>query len=268
MGNDKLDQLRELVGSKGSLLIAFSGGVDSAVVAKVARNILGERAVAVIIDSETLPRCELEDARRIASEIDIELREIRSSSLSNLVFTSNPVDRCYHCRKEEMGEMRREARSLDIENVADGVNADDYNEHRPGIRAADEANTFHPLAESGITKNDVREIARELGITIWNKPSNACLSSRIPYGERITAEKLERIEKGEAFLRSMDHETSRVRSHGDIARIEVAPEKIAQFLEDGFREKVTKKFKEIGFSYVTLDMEGFRSGSMDEVLER
>jgi len=225
MGNDKLDQLRELIGSKGSLLIAFSGGVDSAVVAKAARDVLGERAVAVIIDSETLPRCELEDARRIADEIDIELREIRSSSLSNLVFTSNPADRCYHCRKEEMSVLRRVACSLDMEHVADGVNADDHNEHRPGIRAADEANTFHPLAEAGISKKDVRDIARELGISIWNKPSTACLSSRIPYGERITAEKLVRIEKGEAFLRSMGHEMSRVRSHGNIARIEVAPER-------------------------------------------
>jgi len=264
---NKLDQLKELMASRKSVLVSFSGGLDSALVAMIAYEELGDKALALTLDSETLARSELQDAQRIAAEIGIKHLIVKSSALENNKFTENPTDRCYHCKREEVELLKKVAQQEQIKCIADGLNTSDFNEHRPGIRATKEAGIWHPLVEANLSKTDVRAVAREIGLSIWAKPSTACLSSRIPYGEKITGEKLTRIELAEDYLRSLGFKQLRVRSHGSIARIEVESDKIKRFMENEIREIIFDKFKRIGFQYVTLDIKGYRTGSMDEVLE-
>lgn len=264
--DERLKELKGEMKKKGNILVALSGGVDSSVIAKIAYDSLGDNALAVVADSETLPRAELKEAKRVAHEIGIPLKVISFSELDCKDFVENPPNRCYHCRKELSRELKKVAESMDIGTIADGINSSDFGEHRPGIRAADEEGIWHPFVEFDFGKGDIRQLAELLRLSISDKPSMACMSSRIPYRERITKEKLERIEKAEALLKEMGFVQVRVRAHGDIARIEVLRSDIVRFLETDTNE-IAKRFKELGFMYITLDLEGYRSGSMDEVLE-
>jgi len=264
----KLRRLKEIIAGSGEMLIAFSGGVDSSVLAAVAREVLGENARCVIVDSEMLPGSELEDAKRIAASLELPLHILNFSKLEDPGIASNPPDRCYHCKKTIAARMKKLAGELGIGTLADGVNVSDFGEHRPGIRAADEAGMIHPFVLAGMTKEEIREVARGMDLPFADKPSMACLSSRIPYGEEITREKLVRIEKAEEFFRSSGYAVVRVRHPGSAARIELGSRELGKFVSDeGFRTKAAEYLKSLGFVYVSLDLEPYRSGSMDAVLE-
>ena len=245
-------------------VIAFSGGVDSCVVAKAAKEALGDRAIAVTTDSKTFPKTELEYAKTLASEIGINHEIVEENELENPVFAKNPKDRCYHCRKGLIEGLKAAADKHNITTIVDGANADDTGQHRPGMKAMKEAEVKSPLLELGLTKSDVRGIAKEFGLSTSTKPAMACLASRIPYGERITGQKLQRIEKAEDLLRNFGISQMRVRHHKSIARIEVLENEMPTVLEN--RTKIIEKFRSLGFAYITLDIVGYRSGSMDEVL--
>lgn len=260
----KAQELIDWFMDKGSAVIAFSGGVDSSVVAKAAALALGEKAIAVTASSSTLPRKELEIAKKVAREIGIKHEIILENELANPKFVENSPDRCYHCRKGLINGLRKVADSHGIGHVIDGANADDALVHRPGLKASKEGGVRSPLLELGIGKQEVRRIAKHFGLSTHNKPSMACLASRIPYGEKITKEKLERIERAEDFIKELGIKQVRVRYHNRIARIEVQKGDIPRVVKN--KEKIVKKIQEIGFDYVALDLEGYRTGSMDEVL--
>lgn len=262
----KIEMLKNKMRERKKILVAFSGGVDSAVVAKLAYDALGKNALAITIDAETFPKSELEIAKIVAREIGIKHRIIKHSELSNPNIAKNPVDRCYHCRKDLAITLRRIAETEGIRTIADGVNFSDLNEHRPGIKAANEEGIWHPLIEMKLSKKNVRKMAEELNLTVYDKPSTACLSSRIPYGEKITISKLRNIEKAESFLRKLGFSQVRVRVHKNIARIEVSKNEIIMLLDEKKRKSITNELKKLGYTYITLDLEGYRSGSMDEVL--
>ena len=263
----KMERVRRALARTGGLLVAFSGGVDSAVLAKLASEALGNRAVAVTVSSQTFTAVELREARRLARLIGIRHIVVEHDELADEAFCQNPPDRCYLCRRGLAGKLKELAGRLGIGAIADGANFSDISEHRPGIRAATEAGVLHPLLENGVTKAEVRRMARALGLPVANRPSSACLSSRIPYGERITEEKLERIERAEAYLRSLGFGQARVRHHGNIARIEVERSAVPRLARKGVMEKVARKLRKLGFTYVTADLEGYRSGSLDEALK-
>jgi uncharacterized protein len=264
---DKIEFLKKKINEKKKLLVAFSGGVDSTVVAKLAVDVLGENSRALIVNSETYSSSELGNAENVARELGIKYVVLKFSELDNPEFVANPPDRCYICKQEFAKILRSYADEYDISTIADGVITSDFNEHRPGIKAVDEAGFWHPLVEAGVNKQNVRDIAKELGLSIHEKPSSACLSSRIPYGEKISIDKLHRIEKSEAFIRSLGFDQVRVRNYGNkLARIEVYKAEIEILLKPDILDKITRKLKDIGFNYITVDLEGYRSGSMDEVL--
>ena len=246
------------------VLVAYSGGVDSGLVARIAHDALGSASLAVTADAESLSRRELEEAVREAEEIGIDLRVVRVSELANDSYTANPSNRCYFCRKELGAALRPLAADLGFHTIADGVNASDLGDHRPGIRAMDEAGFWHPLVELGLEKGDVRALAKRLGLTFHDKPSNACLSSRIAYGEVITLEKLNRVEAAEEAIRALGFRIVRVRSHEGIARIEVPREDLPRIVDPAMAEKVARAVRDAGFVYVTIDLMGYRSGSMNE----
>jgi uncharacterized protein len=262
----KLESLRALLRSLESALIAFSGGADSTFLAKVAHDELGERAVAVTARSETYPVREADEAAALAKRISIRHLAIQTEELSLEGFRNNPPDRCYHCKRELFGKLRALAHEMGLRHVLDGANADDAGDFRPGARAAAELNVRSPLQEAGFTKEEVRLASRALGLPTWNKPSYACLSSRFPYGETITPENVRRVDQAEALLRGLGFRQVRVRHHGDTARIEVPPEGIALLAREEVRARVVARFKELGYTYVTLDLQGYRTGSMNETL--
>ena len=265
--NEKMDSIRRALSRTGGLLVAFSGGVDSAVLARLALDALGKRAVAVTVDSQTYTAAELREARRLARLIGIRHIVVRHDELAEEAFCQNPPDRCYLCRRGLAGRLQKIADGLGIATIADGANFSDTFEHRPGIRAATESGVLHPLMEHKVTKAMVRRMARALKLPVANRPSSACLSSRIPYGERITVEKLRQIELAESYLRSLGFKQVRVRHHGTIARIEVEPEAVTRLARRGTMEKVARRLRNLGFTYVSADLEGYRSGSLDEVLK-
>jgi uncharacterized protein len=264
-GRGRAEELINWFRGKGGVLVAFSGGVDSAVVAKAAAVALGKRAVAATATSPTFPRRELEAAREVAREIGITHVLFTEDEFQEERFIENPPDRCYFCRKGLVEGLKRVAEEVSCETIVDGANADDLTAHRPGIQAMREAGVRSPLIDLGIGKGEVRTLAGIFGLSVQAKPSMACLASRIPYGERISREKLARIEEAESYLQELGIEQARVRLHGTVARIEVLPPDLPRILDR--REEIVQAFRRIGFTYVSLDLEGYRSGSLDEVLK-
>ncbi|MHC4183213.1 MAG: ATP-dependent sacrificial sulfur transferase LarE [Planctomycetota bacterium] len=266
MVEEKLLKLREIVKKLKSVVVAFSGGVDSTLVAKVCYDVLKDNSMAVTARSETYPDFEFEEAKGLAKEIGIRHLVLNTSELAIEGFASNPPDRCYFCKTELFEKLKDIAKQHRFLHVADGANLDDMEDYRPGLEASKELGVKSPLKEAGMTKKDVREASKMLNLPNWNKPAYACMSSRFPYGQSITEEKLKMVSEAEKYLRGLGLEQFRVRHHETIARIEVLPEDIHILTNSPTRDELLGKFKEIGFTYVTLDLEGYRSGSMNEVL--
>ncbi len=251
-----------------SVLIGFSAGVDSTFLAAEARRVLGRDNMAVATScSPSLPRRELEEARALAEALDLRLLTLQSSEMEDERFTANPPNRCYYCKHALFSELKTIAEEHGFEHVADGTNADDEDDFRPGMVACQELGIRQPLREAGLTKDDIRTLSAEMGLPTASKPASACLASRFPYGERITEEKLNRVERAEEALRRKGFVHFRVRSHGDIARIELGPrEDLHRLLDSSVRTQITRELQAIGYQYVALDLEGYRTGSMNEVL--
>lgn len=263
---DKLKQLQAIFAAMDRALIAYSGGIDSTLAARVAYDVLGERALAVTAESPSLMPEDLEEAKAQAEAIGIPHRIVPTHEMDNPNYTANPANRCYFCKSELHDTLIPLARQLGYPYVVDGVNADDLQDYRPGIQAAKERGVRSPLAEVGITKLEVREIAKQLGLPWWDKPSQPCLSSRFPYGELITTEKLHRVGRCERYLRALGCRSVRVRSDGDTARIELPPAQIKAFVAEVDLAALVAAFQDYGFAYVTLDLEGYRSGKLNRVL--
>ncbi|MEH2382723.1 MAG: ATP-dependent sacrificial sulfur transferase LarE [Nostoc sp.] len=268
MLTEKFEQLRALFKEMEQALIAYSGGVDSTLVAKIAFDVLGDRALAVTAVSPSLLPEELEDAKIQAATIGIPHKIVQTHEMENPNYTSNPVNRCYFCKSELHDTLKPLALELGYPYVVDGVNADDLHDYRPGIQAAKERGARSPLAEVGVTKLEVRQLSQQLGLSWWDKPAQPCLSSRFPYGEEITVTKLQRVGRGEIFLRKLGWQNLRVRSEGDTARIELPPEQIKEFVLTNDLQTLVSAFQDFGFIYVTLDLEGYRSGKLNQVLNR
>jgi uncharacterized protein len=264
---EKLDPLKALFVEMDQALIAYSGGIDSTLVAKVAFDVLGDRAIAVTAESPSLLPEDLEDARIQAAEIGIVHKIVQTHELENPNYASNPVNRCYFCKSELHDTLKPLAYEWGYPYVVDGVNADDLHDYRPGIQAAKERGARSPLAEVGITKAEVRAIAKHLGLPYWDKPAQPCLSSRFPYGEEITIAKLQRVGRAEVYLRKLGWSNIRVRSEGDTARIEVMPDQVRDFVLQTDLPTLVTAFQSLGFLYVTLDLEGYRSGKLNQVLQ-
>jgi pyridinium-3,5-biscarboxylic acid mononucleotide sulfurtransferase len=258
----RLEDVQRLVGGMDGVVVAFSGGVDSTLVAAVAARALGPRAIAVTGVSASLGPGELDGARRIAATIGIAHRTVRTDELSRPGYLENGEDRCYHCKTELYEVLARVAEDEGLSVVASGANADDLRDVRPGLRAAAEHGVRHPLVEAGFTKDDVRAAARHLDIPTWNKPASACLSSRVAFGQRITVGELTRVGRAEKLLKELGFGQCRVRVHGELARIEVDPDAVSRLTDPPVRERVARELRALGYTYVTLDLEGFRSGSM------
>ena len=251
----------------GSAAVAFSGGVDSTLLLAEACRVLGtDKVLAVTADSETYVAEERDRARDIARHLGAEHVLVETRELDIPHFRHNPPNRCYYCKRELFSTVRRLADERGLAAVCDGANADDPGEHRPGLRAAAEMGVRSPLKEAGFTKADIRELSRQLGFPTWNRPAMACLASRFPYGAEITPEALERVAAAEKILRELRFDGCRVRDHGTIARIEVAPADIGRLA--GHRERIVRELKALGYTYVALDLEGYRPGAMDETLPR
>lgn len=263
---EKFQLLKDNIKIRGSAAIAFSGGVDSTFLVRVAHEVLGDKLIAVTATSSTYPERELMEAITYAKDMGVKHIIISSEELDIEGFSSNPKNRCYYCKKELFSKIKDVAKENGVEYVFDGSNIEDTGDYRPGMQAARELEVISPLKEAQLTKADIRELSKELGIPTWNKPSFACLSSRFPYGNQITVPKLKMVEEAEQYLLDMGIWQVRVRHHGEIARIEVSPEEREKFFDIELMDKIGDKFKKIGFTYVTLDMIGYRTGSMNEVL--
>ena len=263
---NKLAQLKNLFVEMEQALIAYSGGIDSTLVVKVACDVLGDRALAITAVSPSLLPEELEAAKLQAQEIGIKHELVETQEMDNPQYTSNPINRCYFCKSELHDTLKPLALQRGYSYVIDGVNADDLKDYRPGIQAAKERGARSPLAELGITKMEVREISKLLGLPWWDKPAQPCLSSRFPYGEEITVEKLHRVGRAEIYLRQLGYRNLRVRSQEDTAKIELPPEAIKDFVLNTDLPQLVKVFQELGFLFVTLDLEGYRSGKLNQVL--
>lgn len=266
MVEEKLAQLKAMFAQMERALIAYSGGVDSTLVAKIAFDVLGDRALAVTAESPSLLPEELEDARIQAATIGIAHELVQTREMDNPNYTANPVNRCYFCKSELHDTLKPLALQQGYPYVVDGVNADDLKDYRPGIQAAKERGARSPLAEVGVTKAEVRQLSQQLGLPWWDKPAQPCLSSRFPYGEEITVAKLQRVGRAEIYLRKLGFSNLRVRSAGDTARIELPPEKIKEFVLTTDLPQIVAAFQDFGFVYVTLDLEGYRSGKLNQVL--
>ncbi|MDI3508235.1 MAG: pyridinium-3,5-biscarboxylic acid mononucleotide sulfurtransferase [Clostridiales bacterium] len=263
----KLQRLKEILAGMGSAAIAYSGGVDSTFLLKVAHDILGDNVIAITARSSTYPEREFNEACELIKQIGAEHVVIISEELEIEGFRSNPVNRCYYCKKELFNKIWNVAKKHGINHVLDGSNVDDTSDFRPGMKAADELGVESPLRQAGMTKNDIRALSKAMGLPTWSKPSFACLSTRFPYGQPITEEKLSMVEQAEQFLLDKGFAQVRVRHHGDIARIEIAPEERRRFFDELLMDEIAARFKQIGFAYTALDLAGYRTGSMNEVLK-
>ena len=263
---EKLNTVRAILAEMDRAIVAYSGGIDSTLVAKLALEVLGDDAIAITADSPSLLPEDLEEAKAQAEIIGIRHQIIQTHEIEDPNYASNPINRCYFCKSELYGKLQPLAQELGYPYVIDGVNADDLTDYRPGIQAAKERGTRSPLAEAGFSKLDIREATRELGLPWWEKPAQPCLSSRFPYGEEITVEKLRRVGQAERYLRDLGYRTLRVRSDGDTARIELPVHDIQDFVIATDLTELTKAFKSFGFVFVTLDLEGFQSGKLNQVL--
>lgn len=266
MLDEKLQRLRDAIAGTGSAVVAFSGGVDSTFVAAVAFDVLGGRAVAVTGVSPSVPASELDEARELARRIGIRHDLIDTHELERAGYVQNSPMRCYHCKTELYGLLERYARAHGYTAILDGCNVDDLGDHRPGRVAAAEHGVRSPLVEAGLTKAEIRELSKARGLPTWDKPAMACLASRIPYGTPVTVEALRQVGAAEAALRALGFRQLRVRHHGDVARIELEPGDMPLLLDPGRRTEAVRRVREAGFRYVTLDLAGFRSGSMNEAL--
>ena len=264
----KLERLRALLRNTNGIAIAFSGGVDSTFLCAVAQHELGGKAVAVTAASPTYPSAECDEAARLAKSLGIRQILVNSNELDIPHFADNPPDRCYHCKSELFRIVREVADQHGLMFVADGTNADDERDYRPGRRAASELGVISPLLEARLTKQDIRTLSRRINLPTADKPALACLASRFPYGSRITEEKLRAVDAVESALRSLGFAQVRVRHHGDLARIEVEQDSISRLATPDVRDKLVRAAKQAGFRFVSLDMEGYRTGSMNEQLER
>jgi uncharacterized protein len=263
---EKYQSLKDIIKEKESAAIAFSGGVDSTFLLKVANEVLADKVVAVTATSSTYPKRELNEAIKYAEDMKVKHIIISSEELDIEGFALNPKNRCYYCKKELYTKINNIAKEEGVNYVFDGSNLDDTGDYRPGMQAAKELHVISPLKEAGLTKEDIRELSKDLGLLTWNKPSFACLSSRFPYGNKITLSKLTMVDKAEQILLDMGITQVRVRHHGEIARIEVEPSEREKFFDVEVMDRIGNEFKKIGFTYVTLDVLGYRTGSMNETL--
>lgn len=261
--DEKYRKMRDIIGRMDSVIVAFSGGVDSTCLLKVCYDLLGDKVLAVTAISPTYPAYELEEAKKLVSLIGCRHVLVDSEEMTIEGFTENSPRRCYFCKSELFGKLKEMAQEREIDFILDGSNCDDMSDYRPGRDAARELEVVSPLIEAGLHKGDIRLLSKKLGLPIWNKPSFACLSSRIPYGTSITPDRIKLVEKCEEYLRDMSFCQFRVRYHGDLARIEVEPDEFGRLIDNDLRKRVIENFKKNGFKYVTLDMEGYRTGSMN-----
>ncbi|MDR0440769.1 MAG: ATP-dependent sacrificial sulfur transferase LarE [Candidatus Accumulibacter sp.] len=260
--DEKYAALLALIAARKSVAVAFSGGVDSSFLCHAAFAALGARAIAVTVVSPMLPASELDAATALARRIGIEHICVEEMEIDGKV-AENPKERCYFCKKLEFASIQEAARARGIDTVLDGTNLDDLTDHRPGLKALEELGILSPLREAGLAKAEIRALSRRFGLPTWDKPAFACLASRIPYGERIDRDKLGRVERAETYLRELGFRQFRVRSHGNIARIEVAPEERRRFFDEALMDQVSRTLKSHGFLFVALELEGYAMGSLN-----
>jgi pyridinium-3,5-biscarboxylic acid mononucleotide sulfurtransferase len=264
----KTEKIKSLIREMDNVLVAFSGGVDSTLVLALAHEVLGEKALGVTAQSASVPEREMKASRQLAEEIGARHLVIKTDEMSNPDYRANPANRCYHCKSELYVSLKKIAEREKISHILNGTNTDDLGDYRPGLDSAREQSVRSPLVEAGFNKQEVRELSRMMELSIWNKPAMACLSSRIPYGQPVTPEKLSVVEQAEDLLLSLGFKQLRVRHHGDLARIELDQNEMPRYLADErIQDLVQEKFKALGFETVVLDPEGYRMGSLNSALE-